>query len=174
MELPRWHNGKESTCECRRHWDSGLIPGSARFPGAGNSNSLQYSCLENSKDREGWWATVHGVAELDMIDWLCTHIRSGNLLVMIRGLLATVMKELSQFQRWPWFWAPLLSPWCKASHLWPWDRPLHPWLLPDSAYKLEVPTIPSLDLIICSQNPGKQLTYYCWLITKDILKDANE
>ena len=24
---------------------------------------LQYSCLENSMDREAWWATVHGVAE---------------------------------------------------------------------------------------------------------------
>ena len=26
-------------------------------------NPLQYSCLENSMDREAWWATVHGVAE---------------------------------------------------------------------------------------------------------------
>ena len=31
--------------------DSGLIPGSGRSPGEGNSNSLQYSCLENSMDR---------------------------------------------------------------------------------------------------------------------------
>ena len=29
----------------------------------GNSNSLQYSCLENSKDRETWGAKVHGVAK---------------------------------------------------------------------------------------------------------------
>ena len=27
--------------------DSGLIPGSGRFPGGGHGNSLQYSCLEN-------------------------------------------------------------------------------------------------------------------------------
>ena len=27
--------------------DAGLIPGLARFPGEGNSHSLQYSCLEN-------------------------------------------------------------------------------------------------------------------------------
>ena len=27
--------------------DSGLIPGSGRSPGVENSNSLQYSCLEN-------------------------------------------------------------------------------------------------------------------------------
>ena len=31
--------------------DVGLIPGSGRFPGVENGNSLQYSCLENSMDR---------------------------------------------------------------------------------------------------------------------------
>ena len=30
---------------------TGLIPGSGRSPGVGNSNLLQYSCLENSTDR---------------------------------------------------------------------------------------------------------------------------
>ena len=29
----------------------------------GNSNTLQYSCLENPMDREAWQATVHGVAK---------------------------------------------------------------------------------------------------------------
>ena len=30
--------------------------------GVGNHNLLQYSCLENSMNREAWWATVvHGV-----------------------------------------------------------------------------------------------------------------
>ena len=43
--------------------DTGSIPGSQRSPGRGNSNSLQYSCLENSMDRGTWWATVHGVAK---------------------------------------------------------------------------------------------------------------
>ena len=28
----------------------------------GNSNPLQYSCLENSMDRGAWQATVHGIA----------------------------------------------------------------------------------------------------------------
>ncbi|XP_070656308.1 testis-expressed protein 26 isoform X2 [Bos indicus] len=31
--------------------DPGLIPGSGRYPGEGNGNTLQYSCLENPKDR---------------------------------------------------------------------------------------------------------------------------
>ena len=43
--------------------DTGLIPGSGSSPGGGNGNPLQYSCLENSKDRGAWWATVHGVAK---------------------------------------------------------------------------------------------------------------
>ena len=41
----------------------GSIPGLERFPGVGNTNSLQYSCLENSMDRGAWWVTVHGVAK---------------------------------------------------------------------------------------------------------------
>ena len=41
----------------------GLIPGLGRFPGEGNGNLLQYSCLENSMDRGAWWATVHGVTK---------------------------------------------------------------------------------------------------------------
>ena len=38
-------------------------PGSGRFPGEANGNPLQYSCLENSMDKGGWWTTVHGVAK---------------------------------------------------------------------------------------------------------------
>jgi len=40
-----------------------LIPGLGRFPGGGNGNSLQYSCLENFMDRGAWWVTIHGVAK---------------------------------------------------------------------------------------------------------------
>ena len=31
----------------------------------GNGNLLQYSCLENPRDRGTWWAAVYGVAESD-------------------------------------------------------------------------------------------------------------
>ena len=41
----------------------GSVPWSERSPGVGNGNPLQYSCLENSMDREAWWATVCGVAK---------------------------------------------------------------------------------------------------------------
>ena len=43
--------------------DAGSIPGLGRYPGVGNGNPLQYSCLANSMDREAWRATVHGVAK---------------------------------------------------------------------------------------------------------------
>ena len=39
------------------------IPGQGRFPGEGNGNPVQYSCLENSMDRGAWQATVHEVAK---------------------------------------------------------------------------------------------------------------
>ena len=40
--------------------DAGLIPGLGRSSGEGNGNPLQYSCLENSRDRGTWRAIVHG------------------------------------------------------------------------------------------------------------------
>ena len=47
--------------------DAGLIPGLGRYPGEGNGNLPQYSCLGNPMDRGAWQATVYGVTkELDM------------------------------------------------------------------------------------------------------------
>ena len=43
--------------------DAGLTSGSGRSPGDENRNPLQYSCLENSLNRGGWWATVYRVAK---------------------------------------------------------------------------------------------------------------
>ena len=41
----------------------GLIPELGRFPGGGNGNPPQYSCLGNPMDRGPWWARVHGIIE---------------------------------------------------------------------------------------------------------------
>ena len=51
--------------------DRGLILGSGRFPGVGNSNPLQYSCLENSTDRGSLAGYFHGVAK-SCRDGACT------------------------------------------------------------------------------------------------------
>ena len=46
---------------------TGSIPGSERFPGEGNGNSLTSSCLRNPMDIDTWRAIVHGVTkESDM------------------------------------------------------------------------------------------------------------
>ena len=48
LGFPGGSDGKESACNMG---NTGLIPGEGRSPGEGNSNTLQYSCLESSMDR---------------------------------------------------------------------------------------------------------------------------
>ena len=43
--------------------DTSLIPRLGRSPGERNGNPLQYSCLENPKNRRAWRAPRHRVAE---------------------------------------------------------------------------------------------------------------
>ena len=50
--------------------DAGSVPGLGRYPGEGNGNPLQYSCLENSMDRGTWWATVNGLQRVGMAERL--------------------------------------------------------------------------------------------------------
>ena len=51
--------------------DVSSVPRSARFPGEGDGNLVQYSCLGNSIDRVTWQTTIHRVAkESDMIQQL--------------------------------------------------------------------------------------------------------
>ena len=55
--------------------DADSIPGSGRFPGRGNSYSLQYFCLGNPMDRGAWQATVHRVTYSWTEVTTCTQIR---------------------------------------------------------------------------------------------------
>ena len=49
--------------------DLGSIPGWRRFPGEGNGNLLQYSCLEITMDRGAWPGySPWGRKELDMTE----------------------------------------------------------------------------------------------------------
>ena len=54
--------------------DAGLTSGLERFPGEGNGNPLQYSCLEKPMGRV-CWATVHGVTNSQI--QLSTHMLYG-------------------------------------------------------------------------------------------------
>ena len=55
--FPGGSGGKKSACNAG---DLDLISGLERSPEGGHGNPLQYSSLEDSKDRGAWWATVHG------------------------------------------------------------------------------------------------------------------
>ena len=55
-DFPGGSDGKASAYNVE---DLGSIPGSGRSPGEGNGNLLEYSC----RDREDWWAIVHGVTK---------------------------------------------------------------------------------------------------------------
>ena len=60
MGFPGDSDDKESACNAG---DLGSIPWLGRFPGEGDGNPLQYSCLENPMDGGAWLATVRGVAK---------------------------------------------------------------------------------------------------------------
>ena len=61
MSFPGGSDDKESACNT-----GDPTPGLGRFPGEGNGNLLQYSCLGNSMDRGAWWATVS--------QWVCKEL----------------------------------------------------------------------------------------------------
>ena len=61
MGFPRSSVSKESVCSAG-DWSS--IPGLGIFPGEGNGNPLQYSCVENLMDRGARQATVRGVTKV--------------------------------------------------------------------------------------------------------------
>ena len=60
MGLLWWLSSKESTCNSG---DLYWTPGPERYPGEGNDNPLQYSCLGNIMDRAVWWAVVQEITK---------------------------------------------------------------------------------------------------------------
>ena len=72
--LSRWLGGKESIYNAG---DTGSIPELGRYPGEGNGNPLQYSCLGNFMDRGTWRAqSMESQRQTLVSHWLHTHISS--------------------------------------------------------------------------------------------------
>ena len=82
-------DGKESAYDSG---DPGLIPGWGRSDGEGYGNPLQYSHLENSRDRGAWQATIHGVSK----SW--TQLTLSLSLLLTRRYLFLVCKQMPHSQ----------------------------------------------------------------------------
>ena len=68
-----YHGGSDSKESACNVGDLGSVPRSGRFPGEGNSNLLQYSCLENSMDRRAWRGySPRGLKESDTTETINT------------------------------------------------------------------------------------------------------
>ena len=81
--FPGVSNSKESAYSAG---DSGSIPGLGKSPGEGNGYALQYSCLENSMDTGGCWATVHVVTRVRH-DWApSTYMNIANCTSLFRPI----------------------------------------------------------------------------------------
>ena len=52
-----------SSLKLKKNFFFGHTPQLGRSLGEGNGYLLQYSCLENSRDRGAWWVTVHGITK---------------------------------------------------------------------------------------------------------------
>ena len=72
------HFSRRTSCRWDMEWhswrDAGSIPGLGRFPGEGNGNSLQYSCLENPHGQRSLAGnSPWGHRESDVTEQLSTH-----------------------------------------------------------------------------------------------------
>ena len=52
--LDSFPGGSDGKASAHNAGEPGSVPGLGRFLGEGNGNPLQYSCLENPRDREAW------------------------------------------------------------------------------------------------------------------------
>ena len=74
--LSQWLNGKEAACNAGDSGDAGLILGSRRYPGAGNGNPLQYSCLGKPLTDEPGGLQSLGLQRVGQYEHTCHHITS--------------------------------------------------------------------------------------------------
>ena len=78
MDFPGGSDGKASAYNAG---DLGSIPGLGRFPGEGNGNPLQYSCLENPMDGGAWCRLLSmGSQRVGMTERFHFHFQEASLM----------------------------------------------------------------------------------------------
>ena len=105
LVFPGVSDGKKSACSAG---DPGSIPGWGRYPGRGNGNPLQYSCLENAMDG-GAWDSPWGPKESDMTErlHLCKkkHIFRWQILLPFRPqFLCSLQLQANLNSSWYGYW----------------------------------------------------------------------
>ena len=101
--FPRGSVVKESACNAGDTGVAVSITGSGRFPGGGNGNPLQCSCLGNPVDRGAWWATVHGIArnQAEATEHMtCLHACQGFPICLARSDEFTIIYIHLELQSW--------------------------------------------------------------------------
>ena len=71
---------KKLSANARNTRDADSILGLERSPGEWNGNTFQYSCLESSMDRGGWWAASPWSHKRAGHDWASTHTKNCSLI----------------------------------------------------------------------------------------------
>jgi len=91
-------------------------------PEEGNSNPLQYSCLEKLTNRGAWWATVHGVTKSQtwLSDWAQIHVYGYRLFISVQSVLSDSLRPHEPQHTRP----PCPSP---TLRVYPNSRPLSQW-----------------------------------------------
>ena len=79
--------------------------------GEGNGNPLQYSCLENPRDRGAWWAAVYEVAQSrTRLKWLSSSSSSSSLSVLPFIGLLVFLPSLFLYSQYPPFLTYIMLP----------------------------------------------------------------
>ena len=118
---PDFPGGSDGNTSVYNVGDLGSIPGLGRFPGEGNDNPLQYSCLENPMDGGAWCRLLSMGSQRVRHDWVTSlHSRIAGRFFTVWVIKSILIKmyEVKLLSR-VWLFA---TPWAVAC-----TRLLRPW-----------------------------------------------
>ena len=93
---PWGHEESDTTEQIHFHFSLSCI-------GKGNGNPLQYSCLENPRDRQACWAAVYGVAQnRTRPTWLSSSSCRMSISTARKNPLSTIYSSLPLFPHSSW------------------------------------------------------------------------
>ena len=96
--LPRGLSGSHLPANVRDSGNTGSMAALGRFPGEGNGNSCQYSCLRNLMDRATWQTAVHSITKQSkaslLSDWACTCMSEQKWNIVMWSFMLLIISSL--------------------------------------------------------------------------------